>query len=152
MISRFFKPLALFAFAAFAATASAQSDIHGTWTAEIHQGKVFLQVRTTPPADWNRSGNWNGDWNMGQSFPVDELSGLPANDERFTASSVKLDLRREAGALSMEGSFRDGRGAGLFPFVPRDAYTGEMRRLGYRHDLPLSRRFRLALRDGAPRP
>ena len=147
MMSRASKLLALFAVAALAGPASAQTDIHGTWTAEIHQGKVFLQVRTTPPPDWNRSGNWNGDWNMGQSFPVDELSGLPANDERLTAASVKFDLRREAGTLAMEGSFREGRGAGLFTFAPREAYAAEMRSLGYGDDLPLWRRFQLAIQE-----
>ena len=117
--------------ALFQATGQAQTDIHGTWTAEIHQGKVFLQVRTAPPPDSNRSGDWNGDWSMGQSYPVDDLSGLPANDERLTASSVKFEMRREAGTLSFDGSFRDGRGAGLFTFAPREAYTGEMRSLGF---------------------
>src|SRR4030095_3048800 len=89
---RAFKALGLFLLVASAAPMSAQTDIHGTWTAEIRQGKVFLQVRTTPPADWNRSGNGNGDWNMGQSFPIDELSGLPAHDRRLTAQDVKFDL------------------------------------------------------------
>ena len=145
------KALGFFLLVASAAPLSAQTDIHGTWTAEIRQGKVFLQVRTTPPADWNRSGNGNGDWNMGQSFPVDELAGLPANDERLTATSVKFDLRREAGSLAMEGSFRDGRGAGLFNFAPREAYVGEMRSLGYTDDLPLWRRFQLAVHDVGPK-
>ena len=85
---RSFKTLGLLLLVASATPVSAQTDIHGTWTAEIRQGRVFLQVRTTPPADWNRSGNWNGDWNIGQSFPVDELAGLPANDEHLTATSV----------------------------------------------------------------
>ena len=61
---------------------------------------------------------------MGQSFPIDELSGLPANDEQFTVGSVKFELRREAGTLAFEGAFRDGRGAGLFTFAPRAAYIG----------------------------
>ena len=56
--------------------AGAATDIHGTWTAEIHTGKVYLQVRTAPPPDWTRSGNWNGDWSMGQSVPVEDLAGL----------------------------------------------------------------------------
>ena len=38
-----------------AGRAQAPTDIHGTWTAEIHTGKVYLQVRTAPPPDWNRS-------------------------------------------------------------------------------------------------
>src|SRR6476659_8520554 len=127
------------------------TDIHGTWTAEFNTGKVFLQLRTTPPTDWNRSGDWNGGWNMGQSFPTDELSGLPANNEQLTASSVKFDLRREAGTLAFEGSFRDGRGAGLFTFAPRDAYVAEMKALGYSDDLPLWRRYQLAVNDVGPR-
>jgi len=66
-------------------------------------------------------------------------------------ASVKFDLRREAGALAFEGSFRDGRGAGLFTFAPRDAYLGEMRGLGYSDELPLWRRFQLALHDVGPK-
>src|ERR1051325_944392 len=88
---------------------------------------------------------------MGQTFPVDELAGLPANDERLTAATVKFDLRREAGPLAMEGSFRDGRGAGLFTFAPREAYVGEMRSLGYTDDMPLWRRFQLAVHDVGPK-
>ena len=41
-------------------------------------------------------------------------------------------MRREAGTLSFDGSFRDGRGAGLFTFGPREAYANEMRSLGFR--------------------
>ena len=130
--------------------AQAPTDIHGTWTAEIHTGKVYLQVRTAPPPDWNRSGDWKGDWNMGQSIPVEELQGL-ANSDQFTMASVKFDLRREAGALAFEGSFRDGRGAGLFTFAPREAYVAEMRSLGYADDMPLWRRFQLAVHDVGPK-
>src|SRR5260370_38764827 len=107
------------------------SDIHGTWTAELHQGKVFLQVRATSPDDASRNStgtNWGG-WNMGQTFPVDELSGLPANNEQLTAASVKFDMRREAGSLNFDGAFRHGRGAGLFTFAPRAPYVTEMRSL-----------------------
>src|SRR5262245_5585575 len=98
------------------AAVSAQSDVHGTWTAERRDGKVFLQVRTAPPADWNGD-KWRGDWNMGQSIPLDEIGGLPRNDNQFTVSNVKFELRREAGTLSFDGAFRDGRGAGLVNFV-----------------------------------
>src|SRR5262249_18713740 len=130
---------------------AAQNEIHGTWTAELHGGRVFLQVRTSPPADWNRSGNGNGDWSMGQTYPVDELSGLPANDERLTAATVKFDMRREAGSLAFEGAFRAGPAAGLFTFAPRPAYAGEMRSLGFSDDLPLWRMFQLAVNDVGPK-
>ena len=89
----------------------------------------------------------DGDWNMGQTFPVDELAGLPANDDRFTVTSIKFDLRREAGTLAMEGAFRDGRGAGLFTFTPRPEYAAEMKSLGFSDDLPAL----AAVSAGAPR-
>ena len=127
------------------------ADINGTWTAELHGGKVFLQVRTAPPPDWNRSSDWNGGWNIGQSFPVDELSGLPGNDDQLTAASVRFALRREAGTLGFEGAFRDGRGAGLFTFTPRPQYADEMTRLGFSEELPLWRRYQLAVQDVGPR-
>ena len=84
------------------------TDIGGTWTAELRNAKVFLQVRTAPPKEWNgdRSG---GDWNMGQSFPIEELPGLPSNDDQFSVTNIKFDLRREAGTLAFAGAFRDGR-------------------------------------------
>src|SRR5437588_7564775 len=69
----------------------APADVHGTWTAEIHAGKVNLQTRTAAPPDSNRSGDWGGEWSMGQTIPIDELSGL-ANSDTFTLANVKFDL------------------------------------------------------------
>ena len=99
-------------------------DVSGTWTAELRNGQVFLQVRTSAPGGWD---SWRGDWNMGESLPIEEFSGLPASDERFTAANVKFELHREAGALAFDGAFRDGRGAGLFTFQPRAEYVAEMK-------------------------
>jgi hypothetical protein len=124
--------------------------INGTWTAELHSGKAFLQVRTAPPDDW-KGDRWGGDWSMGQSLPIEDLGGIPANDERFTASGLKFELRREAGILAFEGAFRDGRGAGLFTFTPRPQFDIEMKAIGYTDDLPLWRRFQLAVHDVGPK-
>ena len=104
-IERGMRTLAAAAIVLQTAGAGAQTaDIHGTWTAELRNNKVFLQVQAPQPDDWKRNNDWGGGWNMGQSFPVDELSGLPGNDERFTAASVKFELRREGGTLGFEGS------------------------------------------------
>jgi len=107
-------------------------------------------VRTTPPADWNGD-RWRGDWSMGQSIPLDEIGGLPRNDTQLTVANVKFELRREAGVLTFDGAFREGRGAGLFAFAPRAEYTSEMRSLGYTDDLPIWRRFQLAVHDVGPK-
>ena len=64
--ARVFTVAVMIAFGVIALVAplSAQNaDVHGTWTAELRDGKVFLQVRTSPPADWNGD-RWRGDWNM----------------------------------------------------------------------------------------
>ena len=153
MMSRVFKVMVVIAAVAGGLPILAQTaEVSGTWTAEFHDGKAFLQVRSSTPRDANGDRPWNGgDWSMGQSFPVDELSGLPGNDQNLTAANVRFEMRREAGTLSFEGSFRDGRGAGLFTFAPRNEYTSEMRRLGYNDDLPLWRRYQLAVHDVGPR-
>src|SRR5436190_749287 len=143
---RYLTVLTLVLAQAVAGRAQAQSDVSGTWTAELRNARVFLQVRTAPPKEWNGDRS-NGDWSMGQSFPIDELAGLPPNDERFSVTSIKFDLHREAGTLAFEGAFRDGRGAGLFRFSPRAQYTAEMKALGYGEDLPQWRRFQLAIHD-----
>jgi hypothetical protein len=126
------------------------TDIHGTWTAEIHSGKVFLQTRTPAPPESNRNGDGHGDWSMGNTMPIDEVSGL-ANDEQLTMSAIKFELRREAGTLAFDGAFRDGRGAGLFTFAPRAEFTNEMRRLGYTDQLTTWDRYRMAVHDVGPR-
>lgn len=133
-----------------ASGAAQTADVSGTWTAEIHTGQVFLQTRTAPPPDWNRTGDWRGDWSMGHSMPIEEISGL-ANDEHLTVGALKFELRREAGTLLFDGAFRDGRGAGLFTFAPRAEFTNEMKRLGYTEDLPPWRRYQLAMQDVGPR-
>lgn len=133
-------------------TASAQTtDIHGTWTAELRNGEAFVQIRTPPPPDSDHGNSPYGEWSMGQNVPLDQLAGLPVTDPQFTAANIKFELRREAGTLAFDGAFRDGRGAGLFTFTPRDAYVGEMKSLGYADDLPIWRRYQLAVHDVGPR-
>src|SRR5215475_386125 len=113
---RFLKLFVLLALTTLSVRLAGQSTVNGTWTAELNQGKVFLQVRSESPGE-SRSGDFRGGWNMGRTYTIDELAGLPANDERLTASNVKFEMRREAGTVAFEGSFRDGRGAGLFTFT-----------------------------------
>ncbi|MBZ5560606.1 MAG: hypothetical protein LAO77_25410 [Acidobacteriia bacterium] len=136
---------------ALAAPASAQTSVQGTWTVELHTGKAFLQLRTDAPPDQNRGSDWNGGWSMGQSVDLDQIAGLPPNDDHLSATNVKFELRREAGLLAFEGSFRDGRGAGLFTFTPRAEFTADMRRLGYTEDIPLWQRYQFAVQDVGPR-
>jgi hypothetical protein len=119
--------------------------INGTWSAELRDARIFLQLRTTAP-DGQR-----GDFNSGQTLAIEEVSGLPAGDPRFSVANIRFELQREAGTLAFDGAFRDGRGAGLFTFTPRPAFAAEMAALGLGDDLSVWRRFRLALYDVGPR-
>src|SRR4030081_1157087 len=99
--------LYLGAFAVFAllqaVSGSAQDpkDINGTWTAELHSARVFLQLRTGAPDGRSNSG-WGGEWSTGQTMPADEFGGLPVADEHFTSTALKFELRREAGAFAFD--------------------------------------------------
>ena len=147
---RYLAALALVFLATLDSRAQTPRTVTGTWTAELHNDRVYLQLRTAAPPD-RGNGDWDGAWNMGQTMPVEDLAGLPANDERFTVSAIKLEMRREAGTLALEGAFREGQGAGLFSFTPRNDFPAEMKALGYTDDLPLWRRFQLAVHDIGPR-
>src|SRR5260370_13565928 len=125
-------------------------DINGTWTAELHSARVFLQLRTSAP-DGRSNGGRDGEWSTGQTMPADEFGGLPVADEHFTASTLKFELRREAGSFAFDGAFRDGRGAGLFVFTPRVEFAAEMKAIGHADDLPIWRRYQLAVHDVGPK-
>ena len=69
-MSRLFRLFAVILCVAVTAPLVAQTpDIHGTWTAELRNGRVFLQVRAPAPRDWNGD-RWNGDWSMGQTLSL----------------------------------------------------------------------------------
>jgi hypothetical protein len=143
--------LVLALFHAFIGQTSPSADINGTWTAELRGGQLFLQVRSAPPPEWSDGDRWGGDWSSGQTLSAEEFSGLPANGDDLTASQIQFELHREAGTLAFQGSFRGGRGAGLFTFAPRAQFTAEMKAIGYADDLSPWRRFQLALHDVGPK-
>ena len=107
--------------------------------------------RDMPAPDGRSTDTWSGDWSTGQTMPAEEFSGLPVADEHFATSSLKFELRREAGTFAFDGAFRDGRGAGLFVFSPRPEYATEMKAIGYADDLPIWRRYQLAIHDVGPK-
>ena len=63
---------------------------------------------------------------MGQSIPIDEIGGLPRNDNQFTVSNLKFELRREAGTLTFDGAFREGRAARFRRSKPGATHEGRV--------------------------
>jgi hypothetical protein len=56
-----------------------------------------------------------------------------------TVTPVKFELRREAGTISFEGTFKLGDGAGQFYFTPNPNFASAIRGLGIEDDLQVDR-------------
>jgi hypothetical protein len=109
---------------AFGATA-APRGIEGTWTASL---------KDHPPERLQFSMEIDGDGNMGMGFVRSDFSGLETVDLRSEKPvPVRFEMRREAGAVSFDGTFRRGRGTGEFVFVPDPDYPRKLEQLGVEH-------------------
>ena len=129
------------AVSAFAVTAGAA--IHGAWAVSSDGEKPgFIQLNMM-----RRNSNW------GRTIDVASLSGLTAAQiNAATTTPVSFELRRDAGVIRFEGSFRNGDGAGQFDFTPNRAYLDTLRSMSVdpktdRDDDEESSLFRLAMHD-----
>lgn len=118
------QTLTLAVFLLIAATAMA--DIDGSWTADVYDEKPGrIQFNMT-------RGHFN---NFGNSFALNAFSGLTeAQIQAGTQTPVVFELRREAGTISYEGVFRNGKGAGHFTFAPNRNYANAIRGLGLKFE------------------
>src|SRR4029079_15664925 len=66
---------------------------------------------------------------MGQSYDYSGLQGLNASQTQN--GRVSFQLVREAGTISCEGSFTDGKGSGTFTFNPNRSFVDAMRSRGF---------------------
>jgi hypothetical protein len=100
--------------------ASSAATLRGVWTSTPgHDGALQLNLNT------------NGHNNLGNSFKLSELTGLqPAALTSASTTPVNFELRREAGTIAFEGTFRDGYGAGRFTFEPDRAFVESLRGMG----------------------
>lgn len=70
---------------------------------------------------------------MGKTYRRAEFTGLSdAAIDAETRTDVRFELRREAGTIAFEGSFRRGRGAGQFTFTPDRAFIATLRKMNLR--------------------
>lgn len=105
------------------AAATARAELSGSWTgnADEHDAaRVQLNMTTRHTH------------NVGESMDLSDLAGLTAAQiNASSATPVQFTLRRDAGTLSFDGTFRKGDGAGHFTFTPNNGYVSQLRALGY---------------------
>lgn len=107
------------AFTLALALAAHADSLRGMWTASTWSVKDIERIQLNMQRDHS---NW------GQDFKIAAFEGL--SRAQITSASdapVKFALRRDAGLISFDGSFRDGEGAGHFTFTPNDSYLGTLR-------------------------
>lgn len=109
---------------------SLAADVHGAWTATLDSDSpdrvhVFMT-----------SGQWH---QFGQSFTPSSLGLSQATLQATTSTPVNLKLDRDAGTLLLEGTFKNGDGAGQFTFTPNRSYQNALKALGIDFDVTENR-------------
>ena len=131
----------LFVAAPHAAALDQQTAIDGTWRALLQDtwtrcdGRQWVSFQLEQDMDRR----------YGISIPTTELEGLGMRGERWTASDVRFNVRRDAGTVAFQGDFADGRGKGTWGFTPNSEFVSAMR--GQYKDLSLDQVFKLAIHD-----
>jgi hypothetical protein len=110
---------------AFAEAASAHAGVvEGTWNVSIRSSEhMQLQLKT------------DDDGNTGSNFKLESFTGLTMEQvQSATRVPVRFEMRRDAGTIVFDGTFRNGRGAGDFTFTPNREFAKELRALGVESD------------------
>jgi hypothetical protein len=106
--------------------ATAALALDGAWTASIDGDRDHIHFNII-------SGRAN---NMGMTMTLASFTSLtPSQINAATMTPVTFELRREAGTISFEGTFRNGKGAGQFTFAPDRGYIDKIRALDVAFDL-----------------
>ena len=101
-------------------------EVAGTWMAYVKEKR---------PSQFQLSMNLKGDGNNSSGFDRADFTGL-SNDQVFSSTRVpvQFELRREAGTILFEGSFRDGKGEGDFTFEPNRDFPRQLEKIGIDFD------------------
>jgi hypothetical protein len=101
---------------------AATRPLTGSWTASLDEdraNRLQFSMRTS------RHGN------NGTGYWIDAFTGLTAEQVgSHSAVDVRFEMRREAGTVTYEGSFRNGLGAGTFTFDANEDYAKALDRMG----------------------
>ncbi len=107
--------------------------LDGAWTASMRDDRDHINFNLT-------TGRGS---NQGMTLTLAAFTSLtPSQIYATTMTPVNFEMRREAGTISYEGTFRNGKGAGQFTFAPDRSYIDKIRALGLTFELNERRRHR----------
>jgi hypothetical protein len=113
-------------YAAGAATAPGQGiTLSGRWSIEAlpEGGRLSVGLMRTTES--------GGKDNRYFKLSLEELQGLTREQVYSGGAKVRFQLRRRAGTLDFEGTFRGGKGSGDFTFAGDAGFVAQMERDGY---------------------
>ena len=117
--------LVLFVLAAGGHAAGAQQELTGQWKASVSHDepeKINLSFERR-----NEKGHRS---QTGSDYLYADLQGL-SREQAVRGGPVKFSLAREAGTITCEGSFQNGRGSGTFRFTPSASFVAAMKSRGF---------------------
>ena len=131
--------------------ASAQTEVTGDWTGSLghEKSKSLRRQKSDEPEtfedeqeaaaiakgdrvylNFERRSGKNHRNQMGQTYSFTELQGL-TREQVERGGPVQFSLVREAGTISCEGSFQNGKGSGTFRFTGNPAFVSAMKSRGF---------------------
>lgn len=124
-----FLPLTLALCLLTATTAFA--ELEGAWTMALEEKRpdhIYLNL------------TFGRQHQNGSTVELSTFSGLTtAQVNAPTMTPVQFEIDREAGKITFEGTFRNGKGAGQFTFAGKRAYRDAIEKLGVKFDLDRGR-------------
>ena len=121
-------------------TSTSQEPLTGQWTAEWKSEANEVEMMLN-----RRSGKFGNNMSSVILTP-DKLQGLTRTQAFSAGTSVNFRLVRDAGTLTCDGWFKEGKGAGHWTFTQDQNFISEMRGLGY-DDLTEERLLACAIHD-----
>ena len=109
--------------------ASAQTVLTGEWTASVEKQGSGINLTFGQTSENKRPGEKGGRHQFGQTYEFAEL-GL-TREQVMKGGAVTFILAREAGTISCEGSFQNGKGSGTFRFTRNPAFVTAMKSKGF---------------------
>lgn len=112
-----------------APVASAQAVLTGEWTASVEKQGSGINLTFGQTSENEGAGEKGSRHQFGQTYDFAEL-GL-TREQVMRGGPVAFTLAREAGTISCEGSFQNGKGSGTFRFTRNTAFVTAMKSKGF---------------------